>query len=1368
MSEPGTGGAAKPKSWRGRAVAIGHIRWLRRTVIGIAIALILFTTLGFFIIPAVLRHVLKVQVAQSLVRPVDVGEISFNPYTLRLEVDKLHVGDHDSSAPFVDLGHLHVRASWASLYHLAPVVREVTLTQPQIHVVRTAPQRFNFSDLLERPSAPPPPQAKPSKPLRFAVSDIRIVNGAVEFDDRVLNQQHRIEDIQLGVPFIANLPADIESTVQPLLRMDVDGSPIRIAGKAKPFVATPESIIDLKLDHLALSPYLGYVPVKLPIKMPSGALSADLQVHFVKTEPEPAIAVAGTVTFDQLAVHDSADAPLVGFNQLVVPLNDIEPLVNVFRVGAIKLDGLTVSAVLNPDGTTNFTALSVAPKTPAAAAAAPSASATVGGSSSTVATGAQVPAIKASVPTPIAPASPAPSVAQMAPSPQATAAAQVMASATASAAASWTPGATASMTPSPGIGTPSASPTTAATLPQSFAAAAPTGGTSPEASPAAPAEHPLDFTLDSFALTNGTVNVNDRNLPAPVQVALQAIQIGVNNFAIGPRAAPATYNFAANLSTGGMIATKGALDLTKSQSSSDVTLRQIDLPSLQGFAQAALAGTIVSGKLNAHAAVQESFAPGHVNVHVEPATVALDNFAVQYANSRDQPIKWKEISTNIAQIDLAQHKAAVNEVHSQGVQLDVRHLRDGSFSLEALLKHPPSSAPAATRPATRTVAREERRRRPEPRRTARAPVRQPAPPATKSASESPKWTYSVKALALEQTGINFEDDTAPKPVKVALAPLNVHLKNISDDFTKPITLDVDGTVNRRGGFKVAGTAVIEPLKANLRVNTQRLDLTLANAYLANQLNTTIASAVLTMNAQVNAAIVRDKLELGYRGELTVGSVRMLDKVTGEDFARWTSFALNGIDVQIGKGEPQVRIGAVALSNFYARIILNRDGKLNLKDITANPNAAPTSLTEQHKTTEVTAPTPTPAAAATIAAVPTPAPTPIPAIVTIDQTTLSGGQINWEDDFIRPNYKANLTDLGGHIGEIGTRTTAPADVNIHGQINDTSPIAITGSVNPLTAPPFIDITAKADQIDLADMSAYSTKYTGYPIIKGTLTVDVHYLLQQNNLTAQNHILLDQLTFGDKVTTPGAGSLPVRLAVAILKDSKGQINLNIPVSGSLSDPQFSIGSVIWHAFSNILVKAVTAPFSLIASAFGGNSGQSVNYVAFKPGFATLTNGAKQQLDGIAKALQARPSLKIQSTGVVDPSVDRDGLRDAALDHAMRTQKAKDTDKSIDEVGIEPDEYDKYLYRAYKAADFAKPRDFVGMTKKLPPEEMTKLMLTNVKVTDASLKELAEARAKAVAAYLGKSIDPSRITMGAPQLDASAIKDGGKTTRVDLSLE
>ncbi|MGA2409182.1 MAG: DUF748 domain-containing protein [Candidatus Binataceae bacterium] len=1353
MDEPLAEGAAKSQSWRSRATALARIRWLRRLLIGLAAFFIFFTVLGFFIIPLILRHVLSVQVAASLKRPVTVGAISFNPYTLRLEAGDLHIGGLASAEPFIDLGHLYVHASWASLYHLAPVVKEVTLTRPVIHLVRTAPQRFNFSDLLEHPGPPPPPPPEPPKPFRFAVSNIQVKDGDVQFDDRVLNQHHSVQNIQLGVPFIANLPADIDTTVQPLLQMDVDGSPIRIAGKAKPFTATPESIINLEVDHFALPPYAGYIPFRLPVKIASGGLSADLQVHFVKTEPEPAIAIAGTVTLDQFSLHDSADAPLIELKQMVAPLNDVEPLANVIRLGAIKFDGLAINAILNGDGTTNFTALTAAKAASSNAPAVTSAQPSPAQAPAVIATAS--PTIAAAIASP----SPVARLAVATPTALATAAASPTASAGMVTPAS-TPAASPSTTVTPTVNTPAATPAAAAALPQSITAEPPGAIATPAPSSATPEAHPLDLTLDSFALTNSTVNLTDRALPSPVQVALQAIQIGLGNFAICPRAAPASYNFAANLSTGGSLATKGTIDLVKSQSSSDVSLSQIDLPALQGFAQAFLAGSITSGKLNAQASVKEAFAPGHINVHVEPATIALDDFAAQYPNSRDQPIKWKRISTTIGSVDLAAHHATIDEVRSDAIQLDVRHLRDGSFSLEALLRHAPSSTPR-----TRTIARTQRRRK------AASEVRglvRNTPPPPPAPSGSPAWTYNVKTIALEQTSIGFQDETTAKPVKVTLAPLNVHVQNVSDSLAKPITVNADSTVNAKGGFTIAGTVIPQPLKANLKVITRRLDLAVANPYIASEFNASIARALLTMNAQVSAATVRNKLQLGYEGEATLGAVKLIDKVTNEDFVRWNSFNAKGINVRIGEGEPRVHISGLALSNFYARIILNQDGKLNLNDITANPKAAPTSLTREHKEALATAaPSPGPAAATGPAAAP--APVRIPADIAIGETTLDGGHINWTDDFIKPNYTADLTDLGGHIGTISTRGEAPAAVDIHGDVNEVSPIAITGSINPLAPATFIDITAKADDVELANMSAYSTKYTGYPIIRGTLSVNVHYLLQQNNLTAQNHILLNQLTFGDKVTTPGAGNLPVRLAVAILKDSKGQISLDIPVSGSLSDPQFSIGSVIWHAISNLLVKAVTAPFSLIAGAFSGHSSQSVNYIAFKPGFATLTIGGKQQLDEAAKALQARPSLRLVLTGRVDPAVDHDGLREAMLDHAMREQKLKATGATnIEDVTIDPDEYNKYLTRAYKAAKFPKPKDLVGMAKSLPPDEMTKLMLANAKVTDEDMKNLAIARAEAVKAYLAKAIDPSRITIAPPKLDASGINDGGKTTRVDLSLE
>jgi Domain of Unknown Function (DUF748) len=361
-----------------------------------------------------------------------------------------------------------------------------------------------------------------------------------------------------------------------------------------------------------------------------------------------------------------------------------------------------------------------------------------------------------------------------------------------------------------------------------------------------------------------------------------------------------------------------------------------------------------------------------------------------------------------------------------------------------------------------------------------------------------------------------------------------------------------------------------------------------------------------------------------------------------------------------------------------------------------------------------------------------------------------------------------------VGSFGTRSTAPADVELQGKVNRNSPLEISGSVNPLTPMAALDIKAKASDVELTDLSAYSTKYTGFPITKGTLTVDVHYVLAQEKLTAENHIFIDQLTFGEKVQSPNALNLPIRLAVTLLKDARGQIDLHLPVSGSLSDPQFSIGSVILHVFMNLITKAVTSPFSLIASAVGGSgNAEDLNYIEFAPGWASLTPASKSRLDTIAKALQARPALRLNITGRVDPKFDREGLRDALLAQSIARQKIKDSDQDeskvdLASVQITPDEYDKYLKRAYKAADFPKPRDLLGLNKSLPPDEMKKLMITNTKVTDGDLKHLADARANAVRQALSAKIDPTRLIVTAPKLNADGIKDNGKTTRVGFSLE
>src|SRR6266481_6337640 len=352
---------------------LGRVARSRRTrKIGIiVVAVILFLGVAtYFAVPPILRHVVTGPVATSIHRRVSVGKIGFNLYRLKLDIDQLHVSERDSPTAFVDIGHLRLKVSWASLFRFAPVIGEVAIDKPAIHIVRANEQRFNFSDLLEGApvdkSKPVPP---PGSPMRFAVSNIQIRDGDVQFEDQLLSEHHKVEHINVNVPFIANLPQDVDIFVEPLIAMVVDGSPLRLAGVAKPFGASRDSVVDLKLHRLELRQYLGYVPRKIPIKIPSGTLSGDVYVHFLLEGSRPLIRLNGTVAMDQIDVRDMADVPLIALTHGEVKLTDVEPLGGIIYLRSIRLDGLTTHLVVNPDRSNNLA--KIAGENPAPPAAQP-------------------------------------------------------------------------------------------------------------------------------------------------------------------------------------------------------------------------------------------------------------------------------------------------------------------------------------------------------------------------------------------------------------------------------------------------------------------------------------------------------------------------------------------------------------------------------------------------------------------------------------------------------------------------------------------------------------------------------------------------------------------------------------------------------------------------------------------------------------------------------------------------------------------------------------------------------------------------------------------------------------------------------------
>jgi hypothetical protein len=470
----------------------------------------------------------------------------------------------------------------------------------------------------------------------------------------------------------------------------------------------------------------------------------------------------------------------------------------------------------------------------------------------------------------------------------------------------------------------------------------------------------------------------------------------------------------------------------------------------------------------------------------------------------------------------------------------------------------------------------------------------------------------------------------------------------------------------------------------------------------------------------------------------------VDKASAEDLLKWKSLFVSGVNAVT---EPfSLDIRDVALTDFYSRIIIFPSGRLNLQELTAKGEAAADTSAGETAAPEGESKRAVPPRAngagdasrqpAPDAAPPPPqagAPTPP---ITIGKVTLQGGEINFTDLFIKPNYSADLTGVGGAVTGLSSQLDTTADVELRGRFTKTAPVEIKGKINPLVKNLFLDIKAGVRDIELGPFTPYSGKYVGYAIEKGKMTFNVEYKVENRRLTARNQIILDQLTFGGKIESPQATKLPVLLAVALLRDRNGVINVSLPISGSLDDPKFSVGGIIIQIIFNLIEKAVTAPFALIGSLVGGG-GEELAYVEFAPGRATLTKEGQDKLAKLQQALIDRPGLKLDITPRVDPDADREGLRRYRFEQQVKAQKLKDTVKkgisvgSVDEVTIEPSEYEDYLRKTYKAAKFPKPRNALGFAKDLPAEEMEKLMLTNTPVTDDDLTQLANARAQAAKA-------------------------------------
>lgn len=612
------------------------------------------------------------------------------------------------------------------------------------------------------------------------------------------------------------------------------------------------------------------------------------------------------------------------------------------------------------------------------------------------------------------------------------------------------------------------------------------------------------------------------------------------------------------------------------------------------------------------------------------------------------------------------------------------------------------------------------------------------------------------------------DETLNPALDIALQKLAVTADRLAmGPGQSNFTLAASG-IQGDGKLDLKGVFTPQPLTLKTSVDLAGLNVASFAPYAASSLNATVRAITLGAkgDAEFVAAAGNAPMKAGWKGGVDITDVDLQDRVNKDDFLNWKRLAFAGMNISVAGDKIGANLGDIALDDFYGRILLNAQGRLNVMDLVAAPGQAGGSITQDTQTPGRNAAPPPVAAAPSAKGAGMPD-------ISLNSVTLSRGRMTFTDRFVKPNYVAELSSIDGSITAVSSTNPQPAKVKVTGRVYTTAPLSISGVVQPFAKFLSLDLKASAKGVDLPRFNTYSAKYVGYPIKRGKLSVDLEYKIKDRALLATNHVVLNQLTFGDKTNSPDATKLPVLLAVALLKDSRGNIDINLPISGSLDDPEFSVGGIVVRVLLNLVVKAVTSPFSLLASAFGG--GEELSYVEFAPGSAVLTEESQQRIDTLTKALVDRPALKMDLSGRADPKTDLDGLRQAWVDAKIRAAKARDTAPR----GTKPDparvqvsgaERVKYLEKVYDDTDIKdKPRNFIGMAKSVPPEQMEEMLRGVAQVGDEQLRQLADARAQAVYEKLqAKEGLADRVFIVAPQLDADGIKDEGLPSRVDFSLK
>lgn len=848
-----------------------------------------------------------------------------------------------------------------------------------------------------------------------------------------------------------------------------------------------------------------------------------------------------------------------------------------------------------------------------------------------------------------------------------------------------------------------------------------------EPTPANPDTKPFPLRVDSIKLTSGYVHFQDLRPSEPIEFLYDTLDFELKNLSTLPED-NADMTLVAAGPEGGQIDWKGNFSLVPITSEGTLKVTGGKMKAWWPYVRDALPLVLEDGVLNFSTAYKFSLAK-ETELNLTNTAASIAPFAIKAPDGRPL-VRLERLDVSETTIDLAKQQVVVGKIRSNKLETWAAREADGQLDWQKLFASQPNKPAKAPEPASAPA-------------TADSPKPEPVAP-------SKPWQVLLKDVQLRNYQVHLADRQAKPAVALELGPLNVDVQNFDSLNQSPFTLKVDTGLGKQGKIQATGVVNLNPVSAKLKVNTQDIDLRVAQSYISPFIRLELRSGMLGSNLDVNLKST-DPLALQITGRAQVDQLHTLDTLKTRDFLKWQRLVLEGVNYQHGDS---LSIDKVNLLQPYARFMINDDRTTNVDDLLI----------------------PQPASSGTqSAAKPTSKDKPLG--IHIGQIAINDGSANFADFSLTPNFATAIQQLNGQIGTIDSRQAKPASVDIKGKVDRYAPVTIKGSVNPFDPMAALDIATSFKRVELTTLTPYSGKFAGFRIRKGRLNLDLHYVIIKGQLKAENKVVVEQLQLGEKVDSADAVDLPIRLAIALLKDSDGKISIELPVTGDLNNPQFSVMPIVWQTLRNLVVRAATAPFKFIGGLVTGGGSEDLGNVSFAAGSSELNKDAEDALGKLAKALKERPTLRLEIEGTAAASSDGPFLAGQRLEREYQYNYYKILQRRGDKVPAQasllvvPEKEKAPLLEGIYRTRLKQqpPAEWKNLSDEDRTAKLRDGVITFWSSSDVLLRQLGQDRASTIKDYLVDKgqLEDDRVYF----IDASlgqAEKDGRVVTPMHLDAE